>query len=96
MTLFEKVKWVLGILLIFVVVLTTNLVDRGNFNRIKNSVVTIYEDRIVANDLIFEISTLVHEKELAFRTSDSDFFNKLGTLRVHIPPFCKIFRVLRI
>ncbi|MCR9064151.1 MAG: MCP four helix bundle domain-containing protein [Cytophagales bacterium] len=76
MTLFEKVKWVLGILLIFVVVLTTNLVDRGNFNRIRNSVVTIYEDRIVANDLIFEISTLVHEKELAFRTSDSDFFKQ--------------------
>lgn len=74
MTLFEKVKWVLGILLIFVIVLTTNLVDRGNFNRIRNSVVTIYEDRIVANDLIFEISTLVHEKELALRTADKDFY----------------------
>lgn len=74
MSLFEKIKWVLGILLIFVVVLTTNLVDRGNFNRIRNSVVTIYEDRIVANDLIYEMSACMHEKEIALRTSDGDFF----------------------
>ncbi len=73
MSLFEKIKWILGILLIFVVVLTTNLIDRGNFNRIRNSVVTIYEDRIVANDLIFEMTSAIHEKEVAFRTSDTGF-----------------------
>jgi hypothetical protein len=74
MTLIEKVKWVLGILLVFVIVLITNLVDRKNFNRIRNSVATIYEDRIVANDILYEILTLVHQKELAIKTADSDLF----------------------
>ncbi|MGR3810313.1 MCP four helix bundle domain-containing protein [Jiulongibacter sp. NS-SX5] len=76
MSLFEKIKWVLGILLVFIIVLTTNLVDRSNFNRIRSSVETIYEDRIVVNDLIFEISTIVHKKEIALRTGNASFFER--------------------
>lgn len=76
MTFYNKIKWVLGILMIFTLVLTTNLIDRNNFVRVKDSVVTIYEDRIIANDLIFEISKLVHEKEVATILSDSIFFNQ--------------------
>jgi DNA gyrase/topoisomerase IV subunit A len=62
--------------MIFTLVLTTNLIDRNNFVRVKDSVVTIYEDRIIANDLIFEMSKLVHEKEVAIALSDSIFFNQ--------------------
>ena len=74
MNIINKVKWVAGILLVFVIIVTTNLIDRSNFNRLKDSVTTIYEDRIVANDLIFKMSQLVHEKEMAVATSDSSFF----------------------
>lgn len=78
MTFYNKIKWVLGILMIFTLVLTTNLIDRNNFVRVKDSVVTIYEDRIIANDLIFEMSELVHEKEIAIVLSDSVFFNQMN------------------
>ena len=74
MTFYNKIKWVLGILMIFTLILATNLIDRNNFFRVKDSVVTIYEDRIIANDLIFEMSKLVHEKEVAIALSDSVFF----------------------
>lgn len=73
MKLFDKVKWVSGVLLVFVIVLATNLIDKDNFNRLKNSITTIYEDRIVASDLLFEIALLVHEKELALASNDSTF-----------------------
>ncbi|WP_020530026.1 hypothetical protein [Flexithrix dorotheae] len=79
MKIFNKIKWVAGILLIFVIVLTTNLIDKDNFSRLRNSIVTIYEDRIIAYDLIFEISVLIQEKELAVAMSDSSFFNKNNT-----------------
>ncbi len=76
MKLFNKVKWVLSVLLVFFLILTTNLLDKENFRRVKNSIVTIYEDRIVANDLIFEFLLLIHEKELAVASADTDFFKE--------------------
>lgn len=60
--------------MVFVLILATNLIDRNNFLRVKDSVITIYEDRLVANDLIFEMSRSVQEKEVAIATSDSVFF----------------------
>lgn len=74
MRLFDKIKWVLGVLLVFFLILATNLIDRDNFRQVRDSIVTIYEDRIVASDLIFEYLLLIHEKELAAAASDPTFF----------------------
>ena len=74
MAFYDKVKWILGILMIFGLIITTNLIDRHNFNRVKDSVVTIYEDRLVANDLIFEMLKTVQEVELTIVGSDSNTF----------------------
>ena len=74
MTLYNKVKWILGILMIFVLIIATNLIDKNNFVRVRDSVVTIYEDRLIANDLIFEMLKSVQQKELAVLISDSTFF----------------------
>jgi len=76
MAFYNKVKWILGILMVFVLIVTTNLIDRNNFIRVRDSVVTIYEDRLIANDLIFEISKLVQEKEMAVILSDSIFLKE--------------------
>ncbi|MGJ8732452.1 MAG: MCP four helix bundle domain-containing protein [Cellulophaga sp.] len=60
--------------MIFVLIIATNLIDKNNFVRVRDSVVTIYEDRLIANDLIFEMLQLVQEKEIAVAVSDSTFF----------------------
>lgn len=74
MTFYNKLKWILGILMIFVLIIATNLIDKNNFVRVRDSVVTIYEDRLIANDLIFEMLKSIQQKELAVATSDSIFF----------------------
>ncbi|NJX16535.1 MCP four helix bundle domain-containing protein [Tamlana crocina] len=74
MTFYNKIKWVLGILIVFVLIVATNLIDRNNFVRVKESVETIYEDRLIAKDLIFEMSQAVQEKELALVQPDTVFF----------------------
>jgi len=51
--------------MIFILIIATNLIDKNNFVRVKDSVVAIYEDRLIANDLIFEISNSIREKEVA-------------------------------
>jgi len=75
MKIFAKIRWVASILLVFFIVLMTNLIDRGNFNRLSYSVTTMYEDRIVAIDLLFEISRIIKEKQIAVLTSDTIFFD---------------------
>lgn len=92
MEFYNKVKWVLGILIVFVIIVATNLIDRNNFLRVKDSVVTIYEDRLVANDLIFEMSKSVQEKEVAVALSDSIFFlEKNKQLNTDIQDFVSKF-----
>lgn len=76
MRLYNKIKWVLGISMIFILILATNLIDRNNFIRVKDSVVTIYEDRLIAGDLVFKMFKLVKQKEVALKLSDTLFFNK--------------------
>ncbi|MDF9797312.1 mRNA degradation ribonuclease J1/J2 [Catalinimonas alkaloidigena] len=76
MNIYNKIKWVLSILLVFVIVLTTNLIDKDNFNRLRHSIVTIYEDRLIANDLIYELTLLIQEKHIALLTSDSIFYKQ--------------------
>ncbi|PPK85125.1 chemoreceptor-like protein with four helix bundle sensory module [Neolewinella xylanilytica] len=70
MTLFEKTKWVLGIVLVFLLVLTTNLIDRRNFRDVKASIEAIYADRLVAQDILFEIYKVINRKELVYSTQD--------------------------
>lgn len=74
MAFYNKLKWILGILMIFVLIIATNLIDKNNFVRVRDSVVTIYEDRLIANDLIFEMLKSIQQKELAVSLSDSIFF----------------------
>ncbi|MFT5238163.1 MAG: hypothetical protein ACI9M9_001766 [Flavobacteriaceae bacterium] len=75
MGLVNKIKWILGILVVFILIIATNLIDKNNFIRVRDSVVTIYEDRLVGKDLLFQISKSIHEKEVAVALSDSVFFS---------------------
>lgn len=74
MKLLDKIKWTLGILLVFILIATTNLIDRNNFLQVKESVETIYQDRLIAKDLILDMYKAVQEKEIALITSDANFF----------------------
>ena len=74
MAFYNKVKWVLGILMVFILIISTNLIDRNNFLRVRDLAVDIYEDRLVAKDLIFDISKNIQEKEIAVALTDTSFF----------------------
>ncbi len=76
MTFYDKIKWVLGILMVFVLIVTTNLVDRNNFQQVKDSVVSIYEDRLVAKNLILDVTKAIHKTEVALISADTTFFAK--------------------
>jgi len=81
MSFYNKLKWILGIAMIFILIIATDLIDRNNFIKVRNSVMTIYEDRLVVKGLIFDMTNILHEKELAIVRNDSLFYkNKVGQL----------------
>ncbi|WP_420387542.1 MCP four helix bundle domain-containing protein [Roseivirga sp.] len=70
----KKLKWTAGLVIVFLLIIATNLVDRQHFRRVKESVVAIYEDRLVAKDLVFELKLLVDQKRMAVVTDNNAFF----------------------
>ncbi len=72
----NKVLWVAGLLFIFLLVLGTNLIDRDHIKGVRASVSTMYKDRLIVKNLIYNISNLTQEKRVAFLISDSDFYSK--------------------
>ncbi len=82
MTIYAKIKWILGVLMIFLLIITTNLIDKENFKRINNSVTNIYEDRLIAKDIIFAIYKNIDQKEHAILMNDFEFF-KNNNLKIN-------------
>jgi len=76
----NKIKWAGGLLFVFFLILATNLLDRRHIEGVRNSVATIYEDRLIVKNLIYNISTLTEEKRIAFLLSDTDFYTKKSTI----------------
>ena len=76
MRIIQKIKWVIGLSLVFIVVLGTNLLDRRNFKKIRHSIISIYEDRLVAKSMVYEMNDLVHLKNIAAVEQDSEFFSR--------------------
>lgn len=74
MTLFNKVKWVLGISVVFLLILMTNLIDKNAFIKIEETVEKIYEERLLTKELVLELSQKIHEKEIAHAKQDTAYF----------------------
>lgn len=71
----NKLQWILGITVIFFLILATNYIDKNNFRRIQESIENIYQDRLLAKDLVFEMALLLQDKRLAYSTADTSFYN---------------------
>lgn len=92
MNLFNKIKWILGILGVFLLVLATNRIDKNNFKRVEQSVDNIYNDRLLAKDLLLEISLKFHKKELAYALNDSNYLqNKNKAINTEISNLLESF-----
>lgn len=60
-----------GLLLVFGLILATNLIDRKNFDKVAEAIDAIYEDRLVAKGFLFDLSMLVHQKQLDVASADT-------------------------
>ena len=70
-----KIKWFVGVLGVFLLVLATNLIDKNNFIRVEESVDNIYNKRLLAKELLLDISLKFHKKELAYALNDTMYLH---------------------
>lgn len=63
-----KQRVLIGLVLMtaFLLVLGSNLLDRKYFSTIQDSVKSIYDDRIVVQDYIYQLQDMAHEMEVTF------------------------------
>ena len=71
---FNKLKWIFGTSLVFLLFLATNLMDLSQFRDIKETTVNIYEDRLLSKNHLFSISELVQEKAVAHARHDTAYY----------------------
>jgi hypothetical protein len=76
MTVFQKIKWFVAVLGVFLIILMTNLLDKQNFLRVEEVVENIYNDRLLAKELLLDVSTKFHQKELAYVINDTVYLEK--------------------
>jgi hypothetical protein len=77
MNTLTKVAWALGLVGVSLFVVLTGRTNVQNFERVQQSLEDIYADRLVVKGLIFELSTLLHRKEIATLTADAAFYANL-------------------
>jgi len=65
MSLESKFTCIIILLCSFLLILATGRVNIRNFEEVQHSIEEIYSDRLVVKGLIFELSALLHKKELS-------------------------------
>lgn len=70
----SKIVWTLGLLCAFLLILVTGRTNVRNFEKVQSSIEEIYKDRLVVKGLIFELSSLIHRKEVAILSKDESFY----------------------
>ncbi len=73
-SLFQKIKTIAALAVVFLLVLATNMMDNSHFEIVRKTLSTVYEDRLVVKDYIYKISKQLQIKERVFYTNDQDLF----------------------
>ncbi len=80
----QKFKAATAMLIVFLIVLATNLIDTQHFSTIQKSYTSVYEDRLLAENYLFQISRYLHEKNLLMAQQNQDAIIASDTLNYFI------------
>jgi len=74
MTTLDKVRWILGLAVVFVLVVVAGRSHVHGSKKLHAAIETLYEDRLVVKGLLFDLSSIIHAKELAIARADRAYF----------------------
>jgi hypothetical protein len=65
----EKIKLALALGIVFVLVISTNMINKSHFSELQESFTSIYEDRLMVENYIYKISGYLSNKKILFDSS---------------------------
>ncbi|MEL6556959.1 MAG: MCP four helix bundle domain-containing protein [Bacteroidota bacterium] len=74
----QRIRTALALLVVFLIVIATNMIDKNHFATVQKSVRTIYDDRMVAKNYIYKIS-----RQLALKRGVLQSGNKENIIRLN-------------
>jgi hypothetical protein len=73
LTVLQRISVGLILAIAFFLVLFSNRLDNRHFETIQNTVNSVYKDRVVVQNLIYELSTILHKKALRFSLDQTNY-----------------------
>lgn len=92
----QRFKAALAMLTVFLIVLATNLIDTRHFSTIQKSYTSVYEDRLLAENYLFQVSKYLHEKNLLAAQDNHDAIIVYDTLRDFINEIISKYEVTQL
>lgn len=72
LSLAQRIRAGAALVVVFLLVLATNMMDNSHFKIVQKTLTTVYEDRLLAKDYIYKISRLLQIKKKAIQNLDAE------------------------
>lgn len=80
MTLSQRLRMGAALVVVFLLVLATNLMDSNHFKVVQKGLTTVFEDRLLAKDYLYKISRQVQKKKEIIQSSDIEELTDLNEM----------------
>lgn len=70
LTILQRIHVGLILAIAFLLVLGSNRLDKKHFSTVQTTVNSVYKDRVVVQDLIYQLTNMFHDKEMRFVLED--------------------------
>ena len=75
----QKIRAGIALAIVFLLIIATNQIDSNHFSIVKKTLTTVYEDRILVKNYIYNISRLLDKKQKALRSESYSQLDSLNT-----------------
>lgn len=75
MSISNRVNIGLALSIVFLLVFATNRLDKKHFDTVQNTVLTLHTDRVIAQDFIYKMNTIIYNKQLSMLTESPKIVN---------------------
>lgn len=68
----QRIRAGAALAVVFLLIIATNLIDKNHFRIVKENLTTVYEDRLLAKNYLYQISRHVQQKKEVLQSADND------------------------
>lgn len=83
-----------ALLVVFLLVFATNRIDKRHFETVQDTLTTVYNDRVVAQDYVYKMNNIMHQKRL--HLLDSKAVNKQDNLNKEFATLIDVFTTTKL